>query len=131
MGYGFGKKSAAKLAEVHPDLQKLARRAIALSTQDFTIIEGLRTLERQKQLKAQGKSWTLKSKHIEGKAIDVVPYPVDWNNKSKFVKIYEAFKQASEETGVKFRWGGDWNQNGSYEDEIKRGSLDMPHFELI
>lgn len=128
MAYTFGKRSRKNLEGVNPNLVKLAEKALELSTQDFMVTEGLRTVERQKQLVAKGLSKTMKSKHIVGRAIDVVPYPVDWKDWSKFVAIYNAFRRASEITGIKFRWGGDWNMNGSYRDEK---FLDGPHFELI
>lgn len=92
------------------------------------VIEGLRSKARQRQLVAQGLSKTMKSKHLRGMAVDVVPYPVDWNDWKKFEAIKRAFDLASKNTGVKFRWGGDWNMNGKSSDEK---FLDGPHFELI
>lgn len=126
----FGKKSKELLEEVDPRLKLLANVALLASEIDFSVIEGLRTPERQKILVNDGKSWTYKSKHIQGLAIDVAPYPLDFTSSSKYYKIYQAFKHASEITGIKFRWGGDWNRSGDYHDEIARGSYDGGHFEL-
>ena len=70
MTYALGQRSLDRLKGVHPDLQKVVRRAIELTPIDFTITEGLRTLERQKTLVAAGASQTLKSRHITGHAID-------------------------------------------------------------
>lgn len=128
MAFSFGTRSRNNLKGVNPNLVKLAEEALKVSKVDFMVTEGLRTKERQRQLVAKGLSKTMNSKHLTGRAIDVVPYPVDWKDWSKFVAIYQAFKQASKTTGIKFRWGGDWNMNGSYKDER---FLDGPHFELI
>lgn len=129
--FKFGKTSKQNLKGVHPDLVKLAEKAISLSEIDFTVIQGLRTLKQQQENVKKGVSWTLNSKHLTGRAIDVVPYPVDWNDLTKFAKINEAFKKASQELNIRYRWGGDWNMNDSYKDEIKRGSYDGGHFELL
>ena len=128
MGFTFSERSLRNLQGVKPQMQKLAKDALAISEVDFMITEGLRTSERQKELVAKGLSKTMKSKHITGDAIDVVPYPVDWNDWKKFQKINEAFKAAATASGVRYRWGGDWNSNGSSKDER---FLDGPHFELV
>lgn len=127
----FGKKSKEILEQVNPNLKLLANVALLASEVDFSVIEGLRTPERQQTLLNGGKSWTLKSKHIQGLAIDVMPYPPDFKDLDKYYKIYQAFKHASEITGIKFRWGGDWNMSDDYHDEITRGSYDGGHFELL
>ena len=68
----FGKRSIERLEGVHPKLILVVSRGLLYSPIDFTVIEGLRTLERQKILKAQGRSQTLKSNHLTGRAIDVM-----------------------------------------------------------
>lgn len=60
-----------------------------------------------------------KSKHADGKAVDVATYPVDWTDRPKFEAIARAMKQAAAELGVDIVWGGDW---------IK--TKDYPHFEV-
>lgn len=78
-------------------------------------------MARQKQLVAEGKSRTLKSKHLVGKAIDVVAYvdgDVTWDMKHYRV-VAEAFKKAAKELDIAIQWGGDW-------ESLKDG----PHFEL-
>ena len=69
----LSKASLAKLQGVHPDLVRVIRRAAASSKVPFAVIEGLRTLERQKQLKAAGATNILNSRHITGHAVDLVP----------------------------------------------------------
>lgn len=132
MAYRFSQRSLTSLKGVHPDLAKVAHRAIQITEQDFIITEGVRTPERQKQLYAKGRTapgpkvtWTLNSNHFKkadgyGHAIDVVPYPVDWSDDTKFHRIAKAMKQAAAELGVKISWGGDWTKN-----------RDLPHFELV
>jgi peptidoglycan L-alanyl-D-glutamate endopeptidase CwlK len=138
--YQLGKKSKNKLKGVHPNLVRVIERAIQLSSQDFTVLEGLRTPERQAELYAQGRTkpgqvvtWTLKSRHFVqadgwGHAVDLVPWPIDWNSLPKFDAIAKAMFQASKELGTPIRWGADWDQDGQ---PRERGETDSPHFELV
>lgn len=139
MTYALGPLSRARLNGVHPDLRRVVDRAIQITTQDFMVLEGVRTPERQRELYAQGRTkpgkvvtWTLKSNHFKqadgfGHAVDLVPYPVDWNTASKFDAISFAMFAAAAEFGVPLRWGKDWNQNGK---PGEKGESDSPHFEL-
>lgn len=134
MGFKLGKTSIARLKGVDETLVNIVKRAIEISEVDFSVLEGVRTLERQRELYAQGRTapgkivtWTMKSKHIDGKAVDLVPYPLDWNDLSKFDKIRNAMFQAAKEQDVNLRWGADWNGNGEYRE---KGEYDSPHFEL-
>ena len=134
MGFKLGKTSIARLKGVDKTLVNIVKRAIEISEVDFSVLEGVRTLERQRELYAQGRTapgkivtWTMKSKHIDGKAVDLVPYPLDWNDLSKFDKIRNAMFQAAKEQDVNLRWGADWNGNGEYRE---KGEYDSPHFEL-
>lgn len=106
----FSEKSNSKLDGVDERLVRVAALALQLSPVDFGITEGVRTLERQKELVRAGASRTLKSKHLEGKAIDVVAYvggKVAWDW-PLYEKIAKAFKQAAAELDVNIKWGGDW-----------------------
>ena len=106
----FSEKSNAKFEGVDERLVEVAHLALQLSPIDFGITEGVRTLERQKELVKAGASRTLKSKHLEGKAIDVVAYvggKVAWDW-PLYEKIAKAFKQAADELGYKITWGGSW-----------------------
>lgn len=119
--YKFSQRSLKNLQGVHPDLIKVANRALELTEVDFGVIEGLRTPERQRELKAKGASMTLNSRHITGHAIDVAAFVGselrwDW---PLYTKIAKAFKQAADELGVKIVWGGDWKR-----------LRDGPHYEL-
>lgn len=149
MSFAFGPKSRAKLEGVDPDLVRVLELAISRSPIDWMILEGVRTVERQHSLYGQGRTaaqlrakgvdprhakptmptvtWTLKSNHFTGKAVDVVPYPVDWDTPAKFDAIAKAIFAAADELGVKVRWGADWDQDGN---PRERGESDSPHFEL-
>lgn len=103
-------KSREKLKNVNPVLIDVVERAIEISEVDFIITEGVRTLERQKQLFDEKKSKTMKSYHLTGNAVDVaalVDGKVSWDW-GLYEKIAKAFKQAAEEQKVKITWGGDW-----------------------
>lgn len=126
--FKFSQRSEENLNGVHPDLIKVVRRALQLSTVDFTVIEGMRSKARQKRLFAQGATKTMNSRHLTGHAVDLVPYPLDWNNKHAFEQIAQAMQKAAKELGIAIRWGGDWNQNGRSDDEK---FYDGPHFELL
>ena len=140
MTYSLGAQSRARLAGVHPDLIKVVERAIKITGQDFMVLEGVRTLARQKELYAQGRTkpgkvvtWTLNSRHIPkadglGHAVDLVPFPVDWNTLSKFDAMAKAMKAAAAELGIPIRWGADWDNDGK---PREKGETDSPHFELV
>ena len=110
MTYSFGIKSVAKMTGLHPDLKAVLYRAIELTDVDFSIIEGLRTLERQKQMVASGASKTLNSRHLDGHAVDIAPYvggEIRWDW-PLYYKLAKAMKAAAKEVGVPIEWGGDW-----------------------
>lgn len=108
--FRFSRRSKDRLVGVHPDLVKVATRALELTPVDFGITEGVRSLETQKKYVAEGKSQTMKSRHLHGFAVDVVAYPKDkdtWNMKY-YRMIADAFKQAGRELGVPVVCGVDW-----------------------
>ena len=115
----LGDRSTKNLVGVNADLVKVVKRALELSPVDFTVIEGLRTKERQAELMKQGFTRTLNSRHITGEAVDIVPLPVDWKNPKPFGLVAEAMKKAADELGVKITWGGDW-----------KSFVDLPHYQI-
>jgi|TARA_R110000823_G_scaffold99453_6_gene214682 peptidoglycan L-alanyl-D-glutamate endopeptidase CwlK len=119
MSYKLGLRSAQSLSGVNPDLVAVVEAAIKITEVDFSVIEGIRSLDRQKQLLKDGKSTTLNSRHITGHAIDMVPYPVDWEDLKRFEKMAKAMKKAAKELDISIVWGGDW-----------KSFYDAPHFEL-
>jgi len=118
MSYKLSLRSKQRLSGVHPDLVAVVKRAIEITEQDFSVTEGIRHIERQRQLVATGKSTTLNSRHLTGHAVDLVPYPVSWDWEH-FYPIADAMKQAAEELDVDLEWGGDW-----------KSFPDGPHFQL-
>ena len=103
-------KSLDKMKGVNPALVAVVKKAIELTTVDFGVTEGLRSVERQNELFKAGKSQTMKSRHIVGEAVDVVAYvngKVCWDWKY-YEQIAIAMKQAAEELGIAIEWGGDW-----------------------
>lgn len=121
MPFVLGKRSRERLEGVHRDLVAVVRLAIKQTEVDFTVTEGLRTLDRQKKLLAAGATRTLKSRHLTGHAVDLaalVGNEVRWDW-PLYGKIAEAMKAAAVELDVPLVWGGDW-----------RTFKDGPHFEL-
>ena len=119
MTYKLGTRSLQSLSGVHPDMVAVVKRAIEITEQDFTVIEGIRNVNRQRALLKAGKSTTMNSRHITGHAVDMVPWPVDWNDLERFEVVSEAMKAAAEELEIPIVWGGDW-----------KSFYDGPHFEL-
>jgi len=119
LSYKLGTRSLQNLSGVHPDLVAVVKLAISITEQDFTVIEGVRNINRQRELVKAGKSTTMNSRHITGHAVDMVPWPVDWNDLERFEVVAEAMKAAAEELDIPIVWGGDW-----------KSFYDAPHFEL-
>ena len=121
VGFGLSARSLARLEGVHPDLVRVVKRAITLTPVDFVVLEGLRTVARQKQLVASGASQTMNSRHITGHAVDLGAYAAgsvrwDW---PLYHRIAVAVKEAARLEGVPIEWGGDW-----------RTFKDGPHWQL-
>lgn len=125
MAYVLGAKSRAELKGVHPDLIRVVERAIQITTQDFSVHDGLRTAEEQKRLVASGASQTMNSKHRQqadgyGHAVDLVPF-INGKMRWEWPAIYPiaaAVWQAAHELKVDVRWGGAWIDL----DQIKTGT---------
>ena len=147
--FKLGAASLKELKGVHKDLVAVVKRAIELTVQDFSVHDGNRTLAEQKKYLASGTSQTLDSRHLNGHAVDLVPYingKLRWEWEPIY-KIAEAVRQAAKELNVPIRWGGAWDidfteSTGSPEDltaeyvarrrkkGVKKVFIDGPHFEL-
>ena len=117
----FSERSKAKLQGVDPRLVKVAEIALQRSPFDFGITEGLRTAERQKQLVAEGKSQTLKSRHLLGRAIDFVVYingKPNWDL-ANYEKVAQVFLEVGKELGIELEAGAFW-----------KSFKDGPHIQL-
>jgi len=119
--YKLGQRSRLRLKGVHPDLVKVVEHAINISAVDFTVLEGVRTPERQKLLRDSGASQTLNSRHITGHAVDLCAFvdgEVRWDW-PLYHKLAKTIKAAAAAEKVALTWGGDW-----------RSFKDGPHWEL-
>ena len=106
----FGARSISRMAGLHPDLKKIMDQAILTTDLDFTILEGVRTLERQKQMVESGASTTLNSRHLDGHAVDIAPFvggEVRWDW-PLYYKLAVIVKAAAKTVNVPIEWGGDW-----------------------
>lgn len=154
MPFSFGANSNLQLGTVDPKLAGVCRRAITICKIDFSVLEGRRSVSRQHELYAQGRTaaqlhaagvfdvpanpgksidtWTLNSRHFPdpktglGNAVDLCPSPVDFGNMDKYHEIRDAMYQAGKGLGVPIRWGGDWDGDGVTE----KGETDFGHFEI-
>ncbi len=109
--FSFSKRSLTNLQGVHPDLVAVMHEAIKITPVDFGIIEGARSLDRQKELFATGKSQTMHSRHLVGKAVDFAAYvdgKITWDE-HYYATIADAIKLAAAGLGVPITWGGDWH----------------------
>ena len=150
MAYKLSTRSQEKLIGVKGELKEVVCLAITYTKIDFGVIEGLRTEKRQRALVDSGASKTMKSKHLDGRAVDLMAY-VDgrgcWEL-NVYDEVADAMKRAAIETNVAVRWGAAWTitdirkwENtmeeamNSYIDirrsQGRRPFIDAPHFELM
>lgn len=150
MSFKLSTRSLGKLEGVDSRLIDVVERAIELTKVDFGVIYGMRTLEEQEKLVAAGKSQTMKSNHLVGRAVDLMAY-VDgkgvWEL-NVYDDLCDAMKEAAEELGTPIKWGAAWSEGdirtypGTAEEAMmkyidlrrsqgRRPFIDGPHFELM
>jgi len=125
----FGASSRGKLNTCHDSIVAVCE--LVIETYDFTVLEGHRSDTRQNELFRQGKS-KLKggqSKHNNNPslAVDLAPYPIDWENVKRFYLLSGMMFQAAADLSIRIRWGGDWDGDWVHTDQSFH---DLPHFEL-
>ena len=149
MGYKLGKGSISKLQGVDERLVTVVKYAIGVTKQDFSVICGMRTFSEQQELVRKGASQTMKSKHLDGNAVDLMAYCNGgrWEL-NLYDEIADAMKEGAASCDVKLRWGAAWtiddigafegtaeNAMNSYIDtrrsQSRRPFIDAPHFELM
>ena len=123
--YRFGKRSRERLRGVNVKLVNVLNELIKMM--DVTVIEGLRSADRQKELLAKGATKIKYSKHMEGKAVDIAPYPIDWEDRDRFYYMGGMLRGIAQQLGVKVRFGGDWDGDGETKDN---NFDDLVHIEL-
>ena len=150
MTFKLSQRSLDKLEGVDEQLVATVKLAIAVAKIDFGVICGLRKMEEQRVLVDKGASKTMRSKHLDGKAVDLMAYigsRGSWEL-NLYDDIADAMKEAAVETGAILRWGAAWHvpdirkYDGTMEDAMngyvdlsrsrqKRPFLDCPHFEIV
>ena len=127
MSFQLSHRSLARLVGVHPTLVKVVKAAILISKIDFTVVEGVRDYDTQRRYFLAGKSRTMRSKHLTGHAVDLMPFG-DFNgdgvpegswDRHHFYPLNDAMQQAAATLKVRVTWGGTWPT-----------FFDGPHFEL-
>jgi peptidoglycan L-alanyl-D-glutamate endopeptidase CwlK len=149
MGYNLSQRSIDRMDGVDERLVACVKRAIELTEIDFGVTQGLRTIEEQEALVAKGASKTMKSKHIDGLAVDLMAYVNGrgcWEL-NVYDEIADAMKAAAQELDVPIRWGAAWHISdireweGTMEEAMNdyidtrrsrsRPFIDAPHFEIM
>ena len=123
--YKFGKRSRERLKGVDIRLVNVLNELIKIM--DVTVIEGLRSAERQEELLAKGATKVKYSKHMEGKAVDIAPYPIDWKDRDRFHYMGGMIRGIAKQMGINIRFGGDWDSDGDTKDN---SFDDLVHVEI-
>ncbi len=149
MTYKLSQRSLDKMEGVDERLVAVVKHAITATKTDFGVIQGLRTIEMQKALVAKGASQTMKSKHLDGNAVDLMAYVGgrgSWEL-NLYDDLADAMKEGANAVGCKIRWGAAWHidsigqHEGTMEEAMngyidlrrsqnRRPFIDGPHFEL-
>jgi len=149
MSFKLGKRSLERLEGVVERMVTVVKSAITLTKQDFSVICGLRTIEEQRKLVDKGASQTMKSKHIDGLAVDLAAYSdgIRWEL-NLYDEIADAMAEAANNLDINIRWGAAWHIDnigayvGTMEEAMneyidlrrsqgRRPFIDAPHFELM
>ena len=150
MGFSLSSRSLKKLKGVDDTLVEVVKEAINLTKVDFGVTYGLRTLEEQQKLYDSGRSQTMKSKHLDGRAVDLVAYfgsDISWEL-NVYDDICDAMAEAARRHTLAVKWGAAWSEGdirmytGTAEDAMnayvdlrrsqgRRPFIDAPHFEMM
>ena len=150
MAFKLSSRSLKKLDGVDEGIVAVVKDAIGITKVDFGVTFGLRTLEEQKKLYESGRSQTMKSKHLEGRAVDLVAYfgsDISWEL-NVYDDICDAMAEAARKNDVAIKWGAAWSEGdireyastaedamNAYVDlrrsEGRRPFIDAPHFEMM
>ena len=126
----FSEFSKNNLKDAHPKLRKVFNEVI--KNYDCRVLCSHRGEGEQNKLYDEGRSKLMfpDSKHNAepSLAVDVVPYPIDWNNIDRFMHFGGYVKAVGDSMNISIRWGGDWDEDFDFNDQSFN---DYPHFELI
>ena len=148
--YKLSQRSLDRMEGVDERLVAVVKHAITATKTDFGVIQGLRTIEMQKALVAKGASQTMKSKHLDGLAVDLMAYiggRGSWEL-NLYDDLADAMAEGANAAGCKVRWGAAWHidsigqYKGTMEEAMneyidlrrsqgRRPFIDGPHFELM
>jgi len=140
----------SRLEGINPDLIRVVTEAIKSTKVDFGVTCGMRTVEEQEKLVASGASQTMKSKHLEGRAVDLVAYVgsnITWQL-NMYDDLADAMGDAACKLEVPIKWGAAWtigdigDFTGTMEEAMneyvdlrrsqgRRPFIDAPHFEMM
>ena len=150
MSFKLSQRSLDKMKGVDDTLVEVVKEAIQLTKVDFGVTFGMRTLEEQQKLFDSGRSQTMKSKHLEGRAVDLVAYfgsDISWEL-NIYDDICDAMAEAARRNTLALKWGAAWSEGdirmytGTAEDAMnayidlrrsqgRRPFIDAPHFEMM
>mgnify|MGYP006233963065 FL=1 len=150
MTFKLSQRSIDRMKGIDPDLQKVVEEAIKITEVDFGVTCGMRTVAEQEELVAKGASQTMKSKHLEGRAVDLVAYlgpRISWEL-NLYDDIANAIAIAAAKVNIPIKWGAAWTvgdisiYKGKMEDAMneyidlrrskgRRPFIDAPHFEMM
>lgn len=124
--YQLSQRSLGRLVGVHPDLVAVVKQAMLRTPVEFTVVEGGRTIARQRENVARGVSQTMDSYHLPqadglSHAVDLAPLidgAIPWKDWQAFVDLAGVVKACAAELGVPVEWGGEWKMQ------------DGPHFQI-
>lgn len=148
--YKLSQRSLDRMEGVDERLVAVVKHAITATKTDFGVIQGLRTIEMQKALVSKGASQTMKSKHLDGLAVDLMAYiggRGSWEL-NLYDDLADAMAEGANAVGCKVRWGAAWHidsigqYKGTMEEAMneyidlrrsqgRRPFIDGPHFELM
>ena len=126
----YSTRSEMRLQSCHLHIQRVLRDVLGLF--DHTVIEGHRTKAVQNQKVHQGLSQVRWPDGMHNRqpslAVDIAPYPIDWNDRERFVLLAGVVLGVAHSHGIKLRWGGDWDRDMQVKDN---NFDDLGHFELV
>lgn len=130
----FSNDSKKQLETCDCRIQEILNDAIKFY--DFKIIEGHRSKEKHIENVKNGATDLEideyhKSKHstFPSQAVDIAPYPVDWNDTKRFIYLAGIIHGIALQKGYSIRWGGNWDMDNTIIDD--QNFQDLVHFEVV